>query len=51
MLILNGSHWAVLLERGAERDLEARLVVDYERDFGRRPVVEFYGGGGGPVEL
>ncbi len=41
----------VLLERGAERDLAARLERDYERAFGRTPVVEFFGGDAGPREI
>jgi galactokinase len=40
-----------LLERGAEEALEARLVADFERVFGVRPSVDFYTGGGGPLEL
>lgn len=41
----------VLLERGAEQDLAARLERDYERAFGRAPVVEFFGGDAGPREI
>ncbi|MCY2961399.1 MAG: galactokinase [Planctomycetota bacterium] len=41
----------VLLERGAEADLAARLTRDYEAAFGRAPVVEFFGGDPGPREI
>jgi galactokinase len=41
----------VLLERGAEAELAARLVRDYSARFGRAPVVEFYGGDPGPREI
>lgn len=41
----------VLLERGAETELTARLTADFERAFGRPPVVEFFGGDAGPREV
>jgi galactokinase len=41
----------VLLQRGAEEDLEARLGQDFARAFGREPVVAFFGGDAGPREI
>ncbi|MBL8861408.1 MAG: galactokinase [Planctomycetes bacterium] len=41
----------ILLERGAEADLEGRIVQDFTRAFGRAPRVEFFGGDSGPREL
>jgi galactokinase len=41
----------VLLQRGAEPDLLARLQSEYQRRFGRAPTVEFYGGDEGPREF
>jgi galactokinase len=41
----------VLLERGAEEELRARLVQSFERRFGHPPAVELYGGDAGPREV
>jgi galactokinase len=41
----------VLLEKGSGGALRARLERDYERAFGRRPQVEFFGGDPGPREI
>ncbi len=41
----------VLLERGAEADVAARLIREFETAFGRAPVVEFFGGDRGPREV
>lgn len=46
-----GGCTVILLEVGAEDDLRARLVEGFERRFGRRPVVELYGGDAGPREI
>ncbi len=41
----------VLLERGAEQGLDARLRESFRRVFGREPVVAFFGGDAGPREI
>lgn len=41
----------VLLERGAEEELRARLVESFQRRFGHAPAVELYGGDAGPREV
>jgi galactokinase len=40
-----------LLEKGSEESVAERLISDFERRFGRRPVVEFFGGDSGPREI
>jgi galactokinase len=46
-----GGCTVVLLEKGAEDDLCDRLTADFERRFGRKPFVGFFGGDSGPREL
>jgi hypothetical protein len=41
----------VLLEKGGERELSARLERDFERRFERKPLVEFFEGDSGPREV
>lgn len=41
----------VLLERDAREELVHRLGTDFERAFGERPAVEFFGGDSGPREI
>jgi galactokinase len=41
----------VLLRRGAEAGLVARLQREFQARFGRLPVVEFFGGDAGPREV
>lgn len=41
----------VLLERGGEEELAARMARDYQSAFGRAPTIEFFGGDSGPREL
>jgi galactokinase len=41
----------VLLEKGRESEVAGRLIADFERRFGRAPVVEFFGGDPGPREV
>jgi galactokinase len=40
-----------LLAKGSEERVAERLITDFERRFGRRPVVEFFGGDPGPREI
>ncbi len=41
----------VLLERGGEAELTARVARDYLDSFGRSPTIEFFGGDPGPREI
>ena len=41
----------ILLRRGAEAELVPRLEREFEARFGRRPLVELYGGDEGPREF
>lgn len=41
----------VLLEVAAQDELARRLEADFERRFGRRPIIEFFGGDAGPREI
>jgi galactokinase len=41
----------VLLQRGSEVELQARLQAAFQARFGRAPVVEFFGGDEGPREF
>jgi galactokinase len=41
----------VLLQRGAEPELQARLQREFQARFGRAPSVEFFGGDEGPREI
>jgi galactokinase len=41
----------ILVERGGESELAARLTRDYAGAFGRAPTVEFFGGDAGPREI
>lgn len=40
-----------LLEKGSEADAAARLTLEFERRFGVRPRIEFFGGDPGPREI
>jgi galactokinase len=41
----------ILLRRGAEANLRERLEIEFERRFGRKPVVGFFHGDSGPREI
>jgi len=46
-----GGCTVILLRKGAEADLRERLDVEFERRFGRKPVVGFFHGDSGPREI
>ena len=41
----------LLIEKGREAEVSARLVDDFAREFGRAPRVDFFGGDAGPREI
>jgi hypothetical protein len=41
----------LLVKKGGEASVSARLAADFEARFGRAPRIDFYGGDSGPREI